>query len=45
MEDYKSLYIKLSEEFQTYQNFAENQMQVLNDKNMKLEKTWMLFLI
>lgn len=38
MEDYKSLYIKLSEEFQTYQNFAENQMQVLNDKNMKLEK-------
>lgn len=38
MEDYKGLYIKLSKEFQTYQNFAESQIQVLNEKNIKLEK-------
>lgn len=38
MDDYKRLYIKLSKEFETYQNFAESQIQVLNEKNMKLEK-------
>lgn len=38
MEDYKLMYERLHEEFETYQNFAESQMQHLNDKNIKLEK-------
>ncbi|WP_040210258.1 sensor domain-containing diguanylate cyclase [Clostridium polynesiense] len=38
MKDYKDLYINLLTEFETYQNFAESQIQILNEKNTKLEK-------
>jgi diguanylate cyclase (GGDEF)-like protein len=38
MEDYKLMYDRLREEFEIYQNFAESQMQHLNDKNIELEK-------
>ncbi len=38
MENYKIRYEKLKEEFETYQNFAEGQIQILNEKNIKLEK-------
>lgn len=31
-------YLKLKEEFETYQDFAENTIQLLNEKNIKLEK-------
>lgn len=38
MEDYKLMYDRLHEEFETYQNFAELKMQHLNEKNIELEK-------
>jgi diguanylate cyclase (GGDEF)-like protein len=38
MENYKELYEKLKEEFETYQNFAETNIAILNDKNARLEK-------
>jgi diguanylate cyclase (GGDEF)-like protein len=38
MENYKEMYEKLREEFETYQSFAESNIQMLNDKNLKLEK-------
>lgn len=31
-------FMKLKEEFETYQNFAENTIQIINEKNNKLEK-------
>lgn len=36
--DFQSKYQKLKEEFETYQDFAENTIQMLNEKNTKLEK-------
>lgn len=40
--DYKGQYyeefLKLKEEFETYKNFAENTIQMIKNKNMKLEK-------
>lgn len=38
MEDYKIMYERLLEEFQNYQNFAEKQLQMMNEKNIRLEK-------
>lgn len=41
MNDYNNLkkkYDKLKEEFETYQNFTENTMSIMNEKNIKLEK-------
>lgn len=38
MDKYKALYERISEEFQTYQSFAENQIQILSEKNMELER-------
>ena len=38
MQEYRVMYEKLLEEFETYQNFAENQIQILNEKNIELEK-------
>lgn len=37
-ESYKKKYLKLKDEFETYQNFAENTIQVMSEKNSKLEK-------
>lgn len=31
-------FLKLKDEFETYQNFAENTIQIINEKNNKLEK-------
>lgn len=38
MDELKEKYEKLKEEFETYQNFAESNIQILNEKNQKLEK-------
>jgi diguanylate cyclase (GGDEF)-like protein len=38
MLNYKELYEKLKDEFETYQNFAETNIAILNEKNTKLEK-------
>ncbi|SHK15151.1 diguanylate cyclase with GAF sensor [Clostridium cavendishii DSM 21758] len=38
MGEYKIMYERLHEEFETYQSFAERQMQILNEKNIKLER-------
>lgn len=38
MKDYKCIYEKLKDEFETYQNFAEGQIQLLNERNVNLEK-------
>lgn len=38
MESYKEKYERLKEEFETYQSFSESQIQILNDKNISLEK-------
>lgn len=38
MDNYRELYLKLKEEFETYQSFAESTIQILNEKNTKLEK-------
>jgi diguanylate cyclase (GGDEF)-like protein len=38
MYDYKDMYENLKEEFETYQNFAESNIQMLNEKNTRLEK-------
>jgi len=38
MKDYKCIYEKLKDEFETYQNFAEGQIQLLNERNINLEK-------
>lgn len=35
---YKEEYLKLKDEFETYQNFAESTIQILTEKNIKLEK-------
>lgn len=37
-DDFQLKYLKLKEEFETYQDFAENTIQMLNEKNTKLEK-------
>lgn len=37
-EELRDEYEKLKEEFQTYQNFAESTIQMINSKNTKLEK-------
>lgn len=36
--DFQSKYLKLKEEFETYQDFAENTIHMLNEKNTILEK-------
>ncbi|WP_160674264.1 sensor domain-containing diguanylate cyclase [Clostridium sp. C8-1-8] len=38
MDDYRLMYERIREEFETYQNFAEKQLQVLNEKNIRLER-------
>ena len=38
MENYKALYERVREEFGTYQNFAESQIQILSEKNIELER-------
>lgn len=41
MEDHEKLYenyVKLKQEFSTYQNFAEEQIQIMSEKNTELEK-------
>lgn len=38
MDEYGQMYLKLKNEFETYQNFAEIQIQTLSEKNIKLEK-------
>ncbi|HEY5562040.1 MAG TPA: sensor domain-containing diguanylate cyclase [Clostridiaceae bacterium] len=38
MKDYEDLYTKNKEEFENYQNFAESTIQILNEKNTKLER-------
>jgi diguanylate cyclase (GGDEF)-like protein len=38
MENYRVLYEKLKEEFETYQNFAEYNIAMITEKNIKLEK-------
>lgn len=37
-EDIQSQYLNLKEEFETYQNFAESTIQMMNEKNTELEK-------
>lgn len=37
-DDIKSEFLKLKEEFETYQNFAESTIQMMNEKNTQLEK-------
>ena len=31
-------FLKLKDEFETYQNFAESTIQMLNEKNIRLER-------
>ena len=38
MDSYKEKYERVLEEFETYQNFAETQIQLLSEKNIQLEK-------
>ncbi|MCY6371112.1 sensor domain-containing diguanylate cyclase [Clostridium ganghwense] len=35
---YEEKYLKLQDEFETYQNFAESNIQIINERNAKLEK-------
>lgn len=37
-EELQAKYLKIKDEFETYQDFAENTIQSLNEKNIKLEK-------
>ncbi|QGU96094.1 diguanylate cyclase [Clostridium bovifaecis] len=37
-ESYQEEFLKLKDEFETYQNFAENTIQMMTEKNIKLEK-------
>lgn len=37
-EDFEEKYLKLKDEFETYQNFAESTIQIISEKNTKLEK-------
>ncbi|AJA47377.1 diguanylate cyclase [Clostridium pasteurianum DSM 525 = ATCC 6013] len=37
-DDIQSEFLKLKEEFETYQNFAESTIQMMNEKNTQLEK-------
>lgn len=37
-EDFEDKYLKLKDEFETYQNFAESTIQIISEKNAKLEK-------
>lgn len=37
-DDIQSQFLKLKEEFETYQNFAESTIQMMNEKNTQLEK-------
>ena len=39
MDDYREAYYNLLKEFETYQSFAESQIQMLNEKNIKMEKS------
>ncbi|WP_027631661.1 sensor domain-containing diguanylate cyclase [Clostridium hydrogeniformans] len=39
MKDFKVKYERLSDEFETYQSFAESQIQMLNEKNIELSKS------
>ncbi|MCY6356806.1 sensor domain-containing diguanylate cyclase [Clostridium sp. ZS2-4] len=36
--DFEEKYLKLKDEFETYQNFAESTIQIISEKNAKLEK-------
>lgn len=38
MDDYRLMYERIHEEFETYQNFAEKQLQVLSERNIRLER-------
>lgn len=37
-ENFEEKYLKLKDEFETYQNFAESTIQIISEKNIKLEK-------
>ncbi len=37
-DDFKHKFLKLKDEFETYQTFAESTMQMINEKNTKLER-------